>query len=128
MVIILNYLPWIIIALGVAILYKVLRKPAGPKRNNMAAFIVAFTIASFLLLQGLTAGYIPKKRSSETKIAAPAFETAEATMQDKLRSPALTADAREAKFKEQTDWRKHKRDEIEKVKDAEKAKATEATQ
>ena len=111
MVILLNYLPWIILFLGAFITYKVFKAPASPKRNNRVAFVISATIGSMIVFQGLSNGYIPKTRSSEVKIPSPEFATTEAVMQDKLRSPKLTDEERTKRFNDQTDWRKRNTEE-----------------
>jgi hypothetical protein len=80
------------------------------------------TVIAMALLQGLTAGYIPKMRSSEVKIPAPAFEQSEAVIEDRLRSPKRLGAESEARFEAKTDWRQHKRDEQAKTETAEAAK------
>lgn len=108
MVLLLNYLPWIIAAIGIFLVFKV-------KGNRSVAFVVVGTIAALILLQGLTAGYIPKMRSSEVKIPATAFEPVEGEMQDRLRSPQLLGKDSASRASELTDWRQHKRDEAAKA-------------
>lgn len=106
MVLLLNYLPWIIIAIGGFFIYKFAMK----KQVKAVTISVISTIVSLVVLQGLTAGYIPKVRSSDTKIGAPAFEVSEAEIKNIQRRPARLGEDSEARFNEKTDWRKHMAD------------------
>ena len=111
MVLFLNYLPWIIAVLGVYATFKCYTRKDASKRIRSAAISFGVTLVALVLLQGLTAGYIPKVRSSETKIEVTEFEPAEGEMQDRLRSPTLTPEAREARLNQMTDWKQQQRDE-----------------
>lgn len=111
MVLLLNYLPVIILAFGAFALYKSFKMEHGKKRNRSMFLSVVGTVVAMVLLQGLTAGYIPKNRSSEVKIPSPAFDTPEAEIENRLRSPERLGDESESRFNAKTDWRQHKRDE-----------------
>lgn len=111
MVLLLNYLPWIIAVLGIIAIYKSYKIENSTKRKKAVVISALTTITLMVVLQGLTAGYIPKKRSSEVKIPAPSFEPAQAVIQDNLRAPRLEVIDSEARFNELTDWKQHKRDE-----------------
>lgn len=106
MVLLLNYLPWIIFAIGVFAFYKATRIGEVSKRKRYAIISVVATIVALLLLQGLTAGYIPKKRSSNVGIGSPQFETSEAVIQDRLRPNAKTDEERAKNLEEISEWRK----------------------
>ena len=111
MVLLLNYLPAIILAIGAFALYKSFKMKHGKKRNRAMFLSVVGTVISMVLLQGLTAGYIPKQRSSEVKIPAPHFESSDAEIENRLRAAKRLGDESEERFNEKTDWRQHKRDE-----------------
>lgn len=119
MVLFLNYLPWMILSLGAYLTYKATKLKPAIKRNSRVALTVVGTFAAMIILQGLTAGYIPKKRSSEVKIPAPTFEHTETEIQNRLRRPERLGDESEERFKEKTDWQQHKRDEAAKAGKAE---------
>lgn len=107
MVALLNYLPYIIIALGFYVGYRVWRKN-GVDRHKQLIVTGITTFVLLLVLQVLTAGYIPKMRASNVGIGMPEFEQSEAQVQNRLRSPALDSKASEQKVKEISDWRKDK--------------------
>lgn len=107
MVALLNYLPYIIIALGFYVGYRVWRKN-GVDRHKQLIVTGITTFVLLLVLQVLTAGYIPKNRASNVGIGMPEFEQSEAQVENRLRSPALDSKASEQKVKEISDWRKDK--------------------
>ena len=107
MVALLNYLPYIIIALGFYVGYRVWRKN-GVDRHKQLIVTGITTFVLLLVLQVLTAGYIPKNRASNVGIGMPEFEQSEAQVENRLRSPALDSKASEEKVKEMSDWRKDK--------------------
>ena len=107
MVALLNYMPYIIIALGIFVAYKVW-KSNGVDRNKQLIITGITTFVLLLVLQVLTAGYIPKNRASNVGIGMPEFEQSEAQIENRLRSPELDSKASEEKIKEISDWRKDK--------------------
>jgi hypothetical protein len=111
MVLLLNYLPLLIIVSGIFALYKSVKMEKGPKRKRTVIASTFGTVLALMLVQGLTAGYIPKNRSSEVKIPVPSFDTPEVEIQNNLLSPKRLNEESEARFNAKTDWRQHKRDE-----------------
>ena len=108
MVLLLNYLPWIIAIIGVFAVYKSFNIEKTPARIRALAISLFGTIFALVLLQALTAGYIPKARSSEVGIANPAFENSTAEIENRLRSPEYTSKESEDRLAEKSDWRKNK--------------------
>ncbi len=122
MVLLLNYLPWIIVLIGIFLFWKAINLPVDhPRRKRYVGAVILGTVLSIITLNGLTAGYIPKQRSSEVKIGLPAFEASQAEIQDRLRKPERLGEESEARFNEKTDWRQHLRDEEAKAKAAQEA-------
>ncbi len=107
MVALLNYMPYIILALGIFVAYKVWKRN-GVDRHKQLIVTGITTFVLLLVLQVLTAGYIPKNRASSVGIGMPEFEQSEAQVENRLRSPALDSKASEEKVKEISDWRKDK--------------------
>ena len=107
MVALLNYMPYIILALGFFVSYKIARRN-GVDRNKQLIVTGITTFVLLLALQVLTAGYIPKNRASNVGIGMPEFEQSEAQVENRLRSPELDSKASEEKIKEISDWRKDK--------------------
>lgn len=107
MVALLNYMPYIILALGIFVAYKVWKRN-GVDRNKQLIVTGITTFVLLLALQVLTAGYIPKNRASNVGIGMPEFEQSEAQVENRLRSPELDSKASEEKIKEISDWRKDK--------------------
>ena len=109
MVALLNYLPYIILALGFFVSYKIWKRN-GVDRNKQLIVAAITTFVLLLTLQILSAGYIPKNRASSVGIGMPEFEQTEAQVENRLRSPELDSKQSEAKVKEISDWRKDKAD------------------
>lgn len=115
MVLLLNYLPLIVVLVGAYFFWKAVGTKDTSKRNKRMAAVVISTLASLVLIAGLTNGYIPKNRSSEVKIPYPEFQASEATVENRLRSPEGSKEEREARFNEKVDWRQNLRNENEKA-------------
>ena len=109
MVALLNYLPYIILALGFFVGYKIWKRNGVDRHKQLIATGIT-TFVLLLALQVLTAGYIPKNRASNVGIGMPEFEQTEAQVENRLRSPELDSKQSEAKVKEISDWRKDKAD------------------
>lgn len=113
MVLLLNYLPWIIIAIGAVAVYKSVTL-AGPASIKAVFFSVIGTLIALVILQGVTAGYLPKNPSSHVKIPSPEFEPTDAEIQNRLRSPPRLGAESEERFNAKTEWRKPPSDTSEK--------------
>lgn len=116
MVILLNYLPLIIFAVGAFAFYKVYKSADKEKRNKRLGLVAVLTIASLVAVNGLTSGYIPKQRSSEVGIPMPAFEPRNTKIDNRLREPMLNPEESDERFQKLTDWRQNLRDAEEKAK------------
>ena len=104
MVALLNYMPYIVIAFGVAVAYKFWRRN-DPNRIKQMLITALLTGLAVLVLQVLTAGYIPKHKASNVGIPAPEFSETEKPFENRLRAPEMTPEERAKKLKEDTDWR-----------------------
>jgi|AntAceMinimDraft_11_1070367.scaffolds.fasta_scaffold89992_2 hypothetical protein len=94
MVILLNYLPWIVLfgAFGLAFYWS----KNGKTFAQCAGVFVAGALG-FVLLQALTPSYLPK--ADVQRVANPTFEKSDAEIEDRLRS-AGDEDERQDKFDE----------------------------
>lgn len=119
MVILLNYLPLIIFAVGAFAFFTVYKSANKEKRNKRLGLVVVLTIASLVTVNGLTSGYIPKQRSSEVGIPMPEFAPKDAKIENRLREPMLNSEQSDERFQRLTDWRQNLRDEEAKASEAE---------
>lgn len=106
MVLLLNYLPWIIACIGVYSIWRVMNRVPRDKQFKPVVVRLIITVVAILLLQGLTAGYIPKNPSSSVGIGMPEFEQSDAEIANHLRSPQRLGEESEKRFNDKTDWRK----------------------
>ena len=97
MVIILNYLPWLIA--GVA-LYVAARAKTTRSRVNA----VAVAIASIVVFMAASS-YTPKGVASRAALPNPAFEQSTAEAQDRLRAPSATPEQRSEQLNQSIDWK-----------------------
>lgn len=112
MILLLNYLPYLIIALGVYLCYRATIKHKGTdKVGKRIVMWVALTILSIFLVKVISTTYIGKpvgERLAVPTIGQLESEVTEAPpIQDRLRKPALTAEESKALHDESMDWRKH---------------------
>lgn len=97
MILLLNYLPWIIVILALLAVRK------WPKRRNVL-FIAAVCLVFLAALAG-NSGYIPK--GTVAPLSNPAFDSSTAEVQDRLRKPERDSKESAEHLKELSDWRKH---------------------
>lgn len=104
MVALLNYMPYIVIAVGVAVAYNFWRRN-GQNAIKQILATALITGVAIVVLQALTAGYIPKHKASNVGVPAPEFSETEKPIENRLRAPEMTPEERAKKLKEDTDWR-----------------------
>lgn len=110
MVLLLNYLPYLIIALGLFLCYRASVKHRGTdKVGKRIVLWLSLTIIAVLGLAALSNGYIGKAVGSKLdtptvdELATKAEEAA--PIRDVLRKPPKTAEQSDTDFKAMVDWR-----------------------
>ncbi len=113
MVLLLNYLPYLIIALGLYLCYRASVKHRGTdKVGKRIVLWLALTIIAVFALRIVSTTYLGKQVGD--KLDTPtvdelATEAEEAPpIRDIQRKPAQTAEESKKSFDEMVDWRKHK--------------------
>lgn len=111
MVLLLNYLPYIILAIAAYIGYKQFKKHKDDttKKYERLIQVALGTITIQIILMALTASYMPK--GSVAKLGNPTFDIPEYNapqIEDRLRKPVKTAEEAKKDFDEMVDWRKSK--------------------
>ncbi len=113
MVLLLNYLPYIIIALGLFLCYRASVKHRGTdKVGKRIVLWLALTIIAVIGLRAVSNGYLGKEVGA--KLDAPTTEEMASTaeeappIRDVLRKPPKTAEQSDKDFKALTDWRADK--------------------
>lgn len=112
MILLLNYLPYLIIALGAYLCYRATIKHKGTDKVGKSILMwIILTILTVFALRAVSTAYIGKpvgERLATPTIGQLVNEEAEAPpMRDVLRKPALTADESKALHDESMNWRKH---------------------
>lgn len=114
MVLFLNYLPYIIIALGIYLCFYFAKKYRGTDKVGKSIVITVLSvIASWFILAALTASYMPK--GTVDRIPPPDFtqdkqsETAP-KIEDRLLNTTKPADETQKKLDELSDWRAAKKE------------------
>lgn len=97
MIVALNYLPFLIIAIGAYFTYRNI----VAKKYKPAGIVAAVTVAAVILLNSLTPSYMPKGTVRENPV--PAFEPSQAEIQNRLREPVPEAEQRQI-LEEKLDW------------------------
>lgn len=103
MVLILAYLPWLIVALTLAVVYKLARKPEVKKRGQKIAAAIALGIFSFLAFNAVSHSYIPNGVPKDTLQITESFEVKEIPVQDVLLKPDTVKN--QEKLDEKLDWK-----------------------
>lgn len=102
MILLLNYLPWLICLLASYLAVKTWRK-----NKKLALWILVSGVAAWWLLLTLAAtSYLPK--GSVAPLQNPAFEETEQVMQDKLRKPQRNEEESRKHLEEISDWKKER--------------------
>lgn len=119
MVLFLNYLPYLIILVGLGLVFLAHKKYAAnpteaaqQRYSNQVIWVTIATIALLIILSGLTAGYIPK--AGVMRIAPPDYSeepTEPRKVEDRLRKPKYDADESKKRFDDMVDWRKKREPE-----------------
>lgn len=109
MVLILNYLPYILIAVGAYLCYYFAKKHKGTDKvgKRIVATVLA-TIASWFILAALTASYMPK--GTVERIPVPDYtqdpnSETKPKLENRLLDTTKPAEETQKKFDAMTDWR-----------------------
>lgn len=101
MILLLNYLPWLIVLLSLYLACRVYHK-----NKRLAIYVlVAGAVAVRLLLMLAATSYIPK--GTVAPLGNPAFDASTTEVQDRLRKPERDSKESAEHLKELSDWRKH---------------------
>lgn len=99
MVILLNYLPWIAVAVAFAVGYRMHK--SGKLTFSKGVIIAAVTVLVIGILQAATPSYMPKPEVK--RLPNPTFEQRDAEVEDRLKKPELSTEERQQRFDEKFD-------------------------
>lgn len=108
MTLLLNYLPYLIVALGMVMAYHIILKhgkTAKALRKLTATAIV--TVVVWVMLMGLSAGYIPK--TSVPRLPVPehaVYEGESPKLENRLRTTAKPESQAQEDFDKMVEWKK----------------------